>query len=306
MPDSDSISLSMNSSQWAMLLFLSFIWGGSFFFIEVLVDDLPVLVIVTLRVAIAAVLLNIILLLNGTQLPMKWPVWKVFIVIGVFNNTVPFVLITWGQVHIASGLASILNATTPLFTLVIAHYLTHDEKFTANRIAGLILGFAGVIVLLGVDIMEGTNVKLFAQLAVLAAAFCYALAGVLGRRFEKLGVKPIQAATGQLTVSSMLLFPAVMIIDYPFVLPQPQLDIILSVLALAVLSTAVAYIVYFRLLSTAGATNLLLVTYLIPVTAILLGTIFLGERLHAQHFAGMALIGLGLAVTDGRLLNRFF
>lgn len=293
----------MGPLEWLLLVILSVLWGGSFFFVGVIVDDLPPLTIVVLRVGLAAIALNITIRLMGQSMPEDWRIWLAFFGMGFLNNVIPFCLIVWGQTHIASGLASILNATTPLFTVLVAHLLTEDEKLTPSRLWGIIIGFFGVVIMIGSDALAGLGANLVAQLAILGAALSYAFAGIFGRRFSRLGVAPLQTATGQVTSSTLLLIPITTIIEQPWTLPVPGPSIWGAVLGLALLSTALAYIIYFRILATAGATNLLLVTFLIPVSAIVLGATVLGERLEAKHFVGMLLISVGLAAIDGRLLG---
>ncbi len=297
---SASINRNMTPVQWAMLVALATMWGGSFFFIAVAVQALPPLTVVMLRVGLAAITLNALLLVTGRRLPFDRRAWRVFLTMGFANNLVPFVLITWGQTHIASGLASILNATTPLFAIVVAHYFTADEKMSGGRLAGVLIGLAGVVAMVGPEALRGLSANLLAQLAVIGAAVAYAVSGVYGRRFKRLGISPMVSATGMLTASAIMMLPIVAWRDQPWSLPMPGFQVWLAVIGLAIVATVVAYIVYFHLLSTAGATNLLLVTFLVPVSAILLGALILGERLASVHFVGMALIGLGLAAIDGR------
>lgn len=294
----------MNKAEWAMLMVLSGLWGGSFFFIGVAVRDLPPLTIVVLRVGLAALILNAALPLIGERLPLDRRVWLAFIGMGLLNNVLPFSLLVWGQTHIASGLASILNATTPLFGVVVAHLLTADERMTGNKLAGVLVGFLGTVVMVGPSALGGVGIDVVAQLACLAAALSYAFAGVFGRRFKAMGVAPIATAAGQVTVSAIMLMPVALLVDRPWALPMPGAATLGAILALAIMSTALAYILYFRILAGAGATNLLLVTFLLPVSALLLGALFLGESPAPRHLAGMALIGLGLAAIDGRLLRR--
>lgn len=205
--------------------------------------------------------------------------------------------------HIASGLASILNATTPLFTIVAAHLLTKDEKMTNLKTLGVIIGLTGVVIMIGQEALVGLGDRIFAQRAVLGAAVSYSLAGIYGRRFKILGIKPVITATGQVTASSFLLIPLALFYDNPFTLPLPGLETWLAIAALALISTALAYISYFRILSTAGATNVLLVTLLIPVIAIFLGTAILGKQLELKHILGMGLISIGLLSIDGRRIQ---
>lgn len=247
------------------------------------------------RVALAALALNLI-----NPLRRDAP-WRSFFAMGALNNALPFSLIFRGQTHIASGLASILNATTPLFTVVVAHLLTDDEKMTGAKVAALLAGIAGVGVLIGPFAFAQPNDGLWGELACLGAALSYAFAGIYGRRFRTMGVAPLDAAAGQVTTSSLLILPIMLSVEQPWNGALPTVTVWAALAALALLSTALAYVLYFRILAAAGATTLLLVTFLIPVTSILLGAVFLQERLEPRHFAGMALIGLGLMVIDGRI-----
>jgi drug/metabolite transporter (DMT)-like permease len=280
---------------WIWLLSLSVLWGGSFFFAKVALGGLGPLSVVFGRVALAALALN---LLNPLRRGLPW---SGFFAMGALNNVVPFALIFWAQTHIASGLASILNATTPLFTIVAAHFLTDDEKMTPAKAGALLAGIVGVAVLIGPNAFLEPGGSPWGELACLGAALSYAFAGLYGRRFHAMGVAPLDAAAGQVTASSLLIFPIMLIAEQPWTLPMPAPPIWGALAALALLSTALAYFLYFRILAAAGATNLLLVTFLIPPTSILLGAVFLQERLEPYHFAGMALIGLSLAVIDGRI-----
>jgi drug/metabolite transporter (DMT)-like permease len=294
----------MTPFEWSLLIALSMLWGGSFFFTSVALVELPPFTIVMLRVGLAAIALNVLLPVMGLRLPTALRTWAMFLGLGILNNALPFSLITWGQTQLASGLASIINATTPLFTVLVAHVLTDDEKMSGNRLAGVLIGFAGVAVLIGPEALAGASANVLAQLSCMTAAFIYACAGVFGRRLREMGIQPLVAATGTVTASAILLIPIAVMVDRPWTLAVPSLSACGAVLGIALLSTALAYLLYFRILATAGATNLMLVTFLIPVSAILLGALFLGERLAPQHVLGMALIGFGLAAIDGRLLRR--
>jgi len=290
----------MRPGEWIMLAALSVLWGGSFCFIGVAVGAVPPLTLVFARVALAATALFLILRLMGQRMPADGRVWAAFLGMALLNNVVPFTLLAWSQTHIASGLASILNATTPLWMVLVAHLFTADEKASPGKVAGVALGFAGVVVMIGGRALAGLGTDIVAQLACLAATLSYAFAGVFGRRFKRFGVPPLATATGQVTMSALVLLPIALLVDQPWRLPPPGTEVWAAILGLAVLSTAAAYVLYFRILATAGASNLLLVTFLIPVTAILLGSTLLGEVLEAKHFIGMGLIGAGLAAIDGR------
>lgn len=294
------IDRTMGPMEWALLLGLSILWGGSFFFVGVAVAELGPLTIVALRVGLAAVALNALILLRGQRMPLDPGLWAAFFGMGLLNNMLPFSLITWGQGVIASGLASILNATTPFFTLVVAHFLTRDEPLSAGRLLGVAIGFAGVVYMLGSEVHAGTESHSWAALAVLAGALSYAFAGVFGRRFRTLGCPPLIAACGQVTASALVLMPLALGVERFWQSPWPGLATWTAVVSLALFSTALAYLIYFRLLERAGATNLLLVTLLIPASAILLGMWVLDERLEWRHLAGLGLIGLGLLAIDGR------
>ena len=281
-----SINTTMGTREWAMLITLSVLWGGSFFFVGVAVTDLPPLTIVTLRVGIAAITL-----------------WCIVLVMGLLNNVIPFALIVWGQTQIASGLASILNAATPIFTVVVASMLLPDERATPLRIVGVMIGFIGVVMMIGLPAIDGDN-SLLAQVAIIAATLSYAFAGVYGRRFKAMAVNPIITAAGQVTASALVLAPIALAVEGPPDITEINTGTWGAIFGLAVLSTAVAYVLYFKILASAGATNLLLVTLLVPVSAILLGSLLLNETLEVVHFVGMALIALGLSAIDGRLWRR--
>ncbi len=289
----------MSPADWLRLLTLSVLWGGSFFFVQLAVPFLPALTLVWLRVSLAAALLGAALPALGVPYPSGASAWRALLVMGGLNNALPFTCFVLAQSAIPSGLAAILNATTPLFTLLAAAALTADEKLSAAKIAGLAAGLAGVVVLTG-----GGRGVLWAEGLCLLAALSYAFAFVWGKRFRPMGLAPLSTAFGMLVSASALLLPLVILRDRPWSLRLPPAEALAAVAGLAVLSTALAYILYFRILAGAGAVNLSLVTFLIPVSAILLGTLLLGERLDARHLAGMALIALGLLIIDGKLWRR--
>jgi drug/metabolite transporter (DMT)-like permease len=251
-------------------------------------------------VGIAALVLVLLVHASGYRMPSDVATWRRFFLMGALNNLLPFSLIFWGQTQLTGGMAAILNATTPLFTVVLAHVLFTDERITMNRVAGLLCGLAGVIAIVGPEALGGLGVHAIAELAVLGAAISYAFAGIFGRRFA--GLPPQVTAAGQVTASAIMVLPVALVVDRPWTLPAPALIAWSALFGLALLSTALAYVIYFRLLTAAGATNLLLVTLLIPVSAILLGALVLGERVEVLQLAGMALIALGLVAIDGRVV----
>jgi drug/metabolite transporter (DMT)-like permease len=290
----------MTSLEGGMMLVLALFWGGSFFFVGIAVKELPPLTIVATRVSLAALILWIFARAVGIALPKSWRALRAFFLMGLINNVIPFGLIAFGQTQLASGLAAILNATTPLFTVLLAHFLSHDERLTGLRLAGALCGFLGVAGMIGPQLILGFGGGGLAQVAILGAAVSYALASLFGRRFRQWGIDPIATATGQVTASSLTLVPLALFFDRPWTLALPSPTTFLALAAIASFSTALAYVLYFRILAGAGATNVVLVTLLAPVSSILLGAIFLHEHLEVRHFAGLGLIALGLAFIDGR------
>ncbi|MGE0212531.1 MAG: DMT family transporter [Parvibaculaceae bacterium] len=296
-----TIKRTMGPSEWTMLLILSLVWGGSFFFFAVAVKHLPTFTIVFARVSLATLLLWATVVALGHGVPRSWAMWRQFLAMGLLNNAIPFSLIVYGQREIASGLAAILNATTPFFALIVANALTSDEKLSANKLAGVAIGLLGVATMLGLDLLEHLGQALTAQLAVLCASVFYGFATVYGRRFA--ANPPIVTAAGQTAGSTLILLPLMLVIDRPWTLEPPPLQVWLALAGLATVCTAFAYVLFFAVLKRAGATNLALVTFLVPVSAIALGVLFLGEHLAPRHVLGMAGIGLGLALIDGRLVS---
>ena len=275
------------------------VWGGSFFFIEVLVRELPPLTVVLGRVGIAALALNAYVLARHGRMPGALRIWGAFLVMGALNGLIPYTLIVWGQQHIDSGLASILNGTTPLFSVVLAHFLTREERMTGNRVSGVVFGIAGVAVLVGPEALRGLGASGLGQFAVLGAALYLRLrrhlrAPLQGHAAYGRGGRPSDR-------TALLVLPLALIVDEPWTL-NPSLAAWGAMLGLALLSTAAAYIIFFRILAAAGATNVMLVTLLMPVSALLLGALVLGEQPGATVFVGMGLIFTGIAAIGGRAL----
>src|SRR5438270_14022874 len=293
----------MKRSDWLIIGVLALIWGGAFFFIGVAVRHVPPLTYVWLRLTIAAAAMWLFLRFRGQSLDLPRQVWASIVVLAVLNNALPFALFGWGQTHIASGLASILNATTPIWGVVVAHLLTQDERMSPRKIAGVLLGFGGVATMIGPSLLSSLGTNALAQLACVTASLSYALAAVWARRFRAQGISPLSVTTGQLTAGALMMLPLSMLVDRPWAHAFPPLTAWGAIVALALLCTAFGYVLYFRLIETSGATNALLVTLLVPPVAILLGGLFLGEHLAPQDFAGLVLIALGLAAIDGRLLS---
>lgn len=293
----------MTFQDWGLLLLLSLLWGGAFFFAAVAVRELPPLTVVLSRTGLAALALAIILQFRHEGWQLQGRAVRASFTMGLLNNLLPFSLLFWAQTMIPSGLASILNATTPIFSIIVAHFLLADERMAANKAVGIGFGFLGVVVLLGGNLLDSNGFALVGMLACLGAALSYGFAGVYGRSFKVMGLSAPQVAFGQLAATTIMMIPIVSMMDRPWNLQIPSLPVIASLVALAVASTAFAYVIFFRLLASAGAVNTALVTLLIPVSAILLGALFLGEGLAIRHYAGMALIGDGLLAIDGRILD---
>ncbi|WP_374653239.1 DMT family transporter [Dongia sp.] len=289
----------MGAQEWGLLIFLSLLWGGSFLFAKIAVTEVPPLTVALFRVVLAALTLHFVRIVTGVAAPRDHGFWRDAFFMGLLNNAIPFSLIFWGQQAIGAGLASILNATMPLFTVLVAHFFTADERAGWPKVIGVLAGMAGVAVMIGSEVLAGAGNHIAAELAVLGAALSYGFAGVFGRRFRDR--PPLVVASGQLTGSSCLLLLPVLLLDRPWQMEMPSVRAMTAIAGLALLSTALAYVIFFRILKRAGSTNLSLVTLLIPVSALLLGVLFLGEVVELHHLAGMALIASGLVSIDGRL-----
>ena len=291
----------MGPAEWAMMIGLSLLWSATFFFVEIGLREIGPFWLVTGRVAFGAATLWALVFALGVPRPKSAADWRDLLIMGLLNNAIPFTLIFWGQVYISAGLASILNATTPIFGVIVAHLFLADERASVLKTIGVLFGLGGVIVLIGPEALDGLTGSLWGQLAVVGAAVSYAFAGVFGRRLSRLA--PMMSAAGMLTMSTLLMIPVAWTVE-----GAPSLSLgwetWAAILVLGVAGSGMAYILYFRILERAGATNLLLVTLLIPPGAILLGVLFLDESLTLSALAGMALIFAGLAFVDGRLFRR--
>ncbi|WP_300064732.1 DMT family transporter [uncultured Roseobacter sp.] len=297
-------TLSLDLSSTVMLLLLAAVWGGSFFFGEIALSEVPPLTITLHRVIWAVPVLALVVLCKGIAVRRSLRVWGAYLVMGALNNAIPFSLIFWGQTQIESGLASILNGTTAMFAAVVAGLLLPDEPLTAKKIIGAALGIAGVAFIMGPSALTEFNPSNLAQLAILGATLSYAFAGVWGKT-ALAGQPPLMNALGMLVGSTALMIPIVFMFDG---LPSLSLSVGVwgALIGMAVLSTALAYFLYFAILVRAGAANLLLVTLLIPPFAIGLGVLFLGEEIGLEAWIGFAIIALGFAVTDGRIVSFLF
>jgi drug/metabolite transporter (DMT)-like permease len=290
----------IDARDWSLLGLLSILWGGSFFFNGLVLKQLPPLTVVFLRVAIAALILLPLLFVYRIRLPKGLSGWRPFFAIGFLNNVLPFSLIVIGQTYIPSGLASILNATTPLFTVVVMA-IAGEEKLLLRRIAGVVAGLIGVIILHGDGFGFETGQSI-GILLCLAAAFSYGLSALLARKVLS-NSPPLGTATFQMLASAAMMTVVAGLVERPWQLPMPDAVTWLAVIGLAALSTALAYIVFFQILRRSGATNVMLVTLLIPVTAILLGYLVLGESISSREISGALVIGSALLLIDGRVLE---
>jgi len=292
----------MSARAWAELFLLGLIWGGVFLATRVALDEITVLHSVAHRVGWAAVILWAYVLLRRLPVPLDARTWAAFAVMGALNNLIPFSLLNWSQLYIESGLTSIFNAATAVFGVLVAAVFFADERLTARKALGVGLGFAGVVVTIGVSNLASFDPRSLAQIAAITATLSYALAGVWARK-RLAHLPPQVAAMGMLTASAAIIIPAAWLIEGPIPLALTAATWA-GIGYMAVIATAGAYLLYYRILSMAGSGNLMLVTLLIPPVAIGLGTWLRGEALPASAFAGLALLALGLIVLDGRLFKR--
>ena len=296
-----NVAKTMDRQDWSLLIFLSVLWGGAYFFAGVAVQELPPLTVVLVRVSLAALTLLPLFWYFGYSLPKTWADWYPFIGMGLLNNVLPFGFIFAGQTQITVGLSSIINALTPLFTVVVMA-TAREERLTIYRLIGVLLGVVGVGILRGID-YPGAGAQTLGIALCMAGALSYGFAALWGRR-NLVGVPPLKSATCQLICSTFVMTVIVAFIDQPWELNVPSQTTLLSLLALSFLGTALAYVVFFKILVCAGASNVMLVTLLIPITALVLGNVFLSEPIRPNEIFGAAVIGLGLLFIDGRLIDR--
>ncbi len=294
----------MHAADWGAIAVLSLLWGGAFYLIEIGLRGFPPNTLVFLRMALAIPPMLVALKIAGNRLPTDAKSWVQLFILGLINAALPFILFFWGQTKIESGLASVLNATAPLWGVITAHFLTRDEKATPARIVGVLLGMAGIIVMVGSEALSGMTGSVLGQIACLLATLSYAFAAVYGRSLSQSTMTPLVVATGQVITAAIIMLPVMLIVDHPWQLPMPGWDAWAGAVGLAIPSTAIAYIFYFRLIDRAGASNAMLVAFIMPVIAIILGIVALNETLEMRQIAGTGLIALGLVAIDGRVFGR--
>ena len=295
----------LDGTGWLLIGILSILWGGAFFLIEVGLRSYPPITLVFMRLALAVPPMWFAMRLMGERLPKEPRIWGLLAIVGALNCALPFILFFWGQQYLDSGYASILNATTPLWGVITAHFLTSDEKATPARIIGVLIGMAGIVVMVGPEAMKGLSNNLLAQLACIVSTIFYSFAAIYGRRLSQTELTPMAVATGQTMMAALMMVPIVAVMDQPWTMAAPRLDSTLAGITLAIFSTALAYTLYFRLIDRSGASNAQLVAFLMPILAVILGIAFLGESLSGGQIAGAGLIAIGLAILDGRLVARF-
>lgn len=288
----------ISSRTWSELALLAVIWGGSFLAIRTALDEIGVLSTVTHRVLWAALALWLVVLARGLPVPRSPRIWAAFLVMGALNNVIPFTLMTWGQLHIETGLTAILNAATAIWGVLVAAIVFSDERLSLRRVLGVAIGFLGVVAAIGIDALAAFDLRALAQVAVIGGTISYALAGSWARA-TLAGQPPLVAAAGMLTGSTLILLPIAHVTEgpLPFDLDARTWG---AIAYYALASTALAYLLYYRILAAAGAGNLLLVTLMIPPVAILLGAFARDETLSASAYFGFALLAIGLLILDGR------
>ncbi len=301
--------IQMGAKEWTLMFVLAVIWAGSFIAVEIALTALPPFTIVMFRISVAAIALYLVIKASG--IPLKLPsnvslavLLGAFLLLGLFNNVLPFVLIVWGQTSVDAGLASILNATMPFFTTFMAHVLTKDEKISLQKLVGITAGFIGVLIIFLPTISTSVQTGIWEQLAILGAACSYGFATIMGRRYIRYGLLPLHIAFGQLALAACVIIPIAMLFDKPWQLEVPEFSVWVALFVYALLCSALAYVLYFKLLQTAGATNVSFITLLVPGFAILLGVVLLGEAFYSYQGFGLAFITLGLLIMDGRIIKK--
>ncbi|MFN3172555.1 MAG: DMT family transporter [Hyphomicrobiales bacterium] len=290
----------MTTPAWLLLLAMGALWGISFVFSKIAVVEIEPMTLVFIRTALAALVLLAVCRISGVRLPTSFKAWRDYAVLGFFSSSLAFSLIFWAQQFIDASLTAILIAATPFFTVLVAGLMLADERLSTQKIIGVVIGFVGVILVVGPRHLLGLGADLLAELAVLLAAAAYATASIWGRRFA--GEQPLATATGQVTASAVMMLPMAFIFESPLQMSMPSWPVIGAVIALAVFCTALTYLIFFRVLKMAGASNATLVGLVIPVFTMLFAVPILGETITLLKLSGMLMIAVGMMVLDGRPL----
>jgi drug/metabolite transporter (DMT)-like permease len=287
---------------WLLIITLGTVWGGAFFFSKIAVEEIAPLTLVFFRVFFAALILWLIVFVRRRQIAFTWESVKRWLTMGLLANALPFALLFYGQRDIGAGLASIINASTVLWTAVFANLLLADEKLTPLKTIGIVVGFSGIVIMIGPAALQGIGDEVIAQLLVVATAMSYGFAAIYSRRFGK--ADPMGSAAGQLSGASLLILPVVLIVDDPFAMAMPSAGVIWALAGLVILSTAFAYVLFFKVVAEVGALNVSLCTFIVPIAALILGKLFLDEQLSVTQWLGMGAILAGLLAIDGRIFAR--
>jgi drug/metabolite transporter (DMT)-like permease len=295
--------LKLGATEWGLIGLQSMLWGSSYFFVAIARTELPPFTITALRTLPAAAALLLIVLSLGYRLPATRAEWRLFILFASFNTVLPFILIVWGQARATGGMAAILNATAPLFGVFLAHMLTHDEKMSWNRLAGIVVGLTGVTILIGYDVVFGSGADLLARLALLAAPLCYVCANLFAR--IRLGeYPPFVIAAMQMIGSMPTAFALSFAFEQPWALATPSLNVLGAIAGMGIFGSALSALCHFTVLRRAGAINATLVTLIMPLTPIVLGGVFLGDKLSHTDALGAVVIATALLIIDGRVFAR--
>ncbi len=298
----------MKSSSWFDLVLLSCLWGCAYPLGKIAIETAGPLTVSAGRVGIAALVLSLVVRLRHDPLPRTWFEWRFFVAVGVLNSVIPYCLILWGMTRIASGVAATITAMTPVITLVAGHYLFASERMDVRRVVSVGIGMAGIAVIVGSDPATLASGDIVARLAVLGATISSALSYVVAARFLQGGpsISAPVASWGQMCSATLVLLPVSLVVDRPWKAATWAPGTTLAILGLAIPCTVVAYLLFYRLSAGAGAANTSLVTLLAPIVSLTLGMIALSEQPRAYHLVGMALVGLALVGTDGRVVQALF
>jgi drug/metabolite transporter (DMT)-like permease len=292
----------MGPSEWLMMVLCAFLWGSSYISNVYAIAEIPHLTMTASRLLLALLVLIPFVVWSGVALPRDFAAWRPFFVYTMFSNILPFLFVLRGQTGTTSGLAAVLGATTPLFTILLAHQFTSDERITINKVFGVAAGIAGVAIVMGPEALQGFTSEVVAKLYLIGAAFLYAIGSIYAKRFA--GMPPLQIAMMQMTCGFLVALPLALAIDHPWTAAMPSYAAISGVVVTGIFGSALASITFFRVFTRAGATNAMLITLLVPVTPIILGAFMRGEWLTTREFAGAAVIALALLIIDGRLFGR--